>query len=271
MMVQFPGCQGDYLHLLGEKPILHTTLNEKDFFKTCAPIQLRVVLLLMVPGEATPEGAAIYHKLPCNGNVYSGEEPTEVSKHEKWQLTSLPEDIIVNAPAEKRTFGRDNPFTIAVKGKNPLLRGSWTEEEDFQRRHSKPDDERRQIVYTNISDNLDQCVSSHAHVLGFAVTYNNYAGHKWIFDGKSTPRSKQLFFGWRENFELPYGRPTGWEEMRAFGEDHPYHGWNTVTAPMRDKVPSHEDIREMREAEKEQATRAASSSAWASNKRFVPD
>ena len=62
------------------------------------------------------------------------------------------------------------------KGIDPTLPGQWEVERDLQRRLAVPD--RHSGSYTNVSNTTEQCISGHAHVIGFAVSYHDYQTHK---------------------------------------------------------------------------------------------
>ena len=70
------------------------------------------------------------------------------------------------------------------KGIDPTQAGQWKLEAALQRRLAPPDNENRHIVYTNISNTLEQCISSQAHVVGFAISYHDYQTHNSYYGTK---------------------------------------------------------------------------------------
>ena len=156
--------------------------KREDVIKSCAQILVRVQLLVMVPGDASPKGVGIFHQLPDNGWVYEG-DATELEKFGKWQLTTLPEDLDIQAPLGPK----DPEYNFSMKehkGIDPTQPRQWKREAALQRRLAPPNNEKRHIVYTNISNTLEQCISSQAHVVGFAISYHDYLTHNSYYGTK---------------------------------------------------------------------------------------
>ena len=86
----------------------------------------------------------------------------------------MPENVKVLAP-----FGGTPGFKFDMKKhKNidPEKPGEWRFEQELQQRLAAQPGHSTE-PYANISDTLEQCISSNAHVLGFAVTYHDYQTH----------------------------------------------------------------------------------------------
>ena len=226
--------------------------KREDVIKSCAQILVRVQLLVMVPGDASPQGVGIFHQLPDNGWVYEG-DATELEKFDRWQLTTLPEDLDIQAPLGPK----DPAYSFSMKehkGIDPLQPGQWKQEAALQRRLAPPDNEKRDIVYTNISNTLEQCISSQAHVVGFAISYHDYPTHNSYYgNNRKTARAKTLYLGWFDDVELKYGQPTEWHQRYAFKEEHPYYGIS-IQDPIPETVRSHQQIREARSSCSEPAS-----------------
>ena len=156
--------------------------KREDVIKSCAQILVRVQLLVMVPGDASPDGVGIFHQLPNNGWAYEGDATVQETFH-PWQLTTLPEDLDIQAPLGPK----DPAYSFSMKehkGIDPLQPGQWKQEAALQRRLAPPNNEKRDIVYTNISNTLEQCISSQAHVVGFAISYHDYQTHNSYYGTK---------------------------------------------------------------------------------------
>ena len=67
------------------------------------------------------------------------------------------------------------------KGIDPLQPGQWKTEPELMRRLKPPDHVHIDGAYTNVSDTCEECVSSQAHVVGFAISYHDYKTHKAYF------------------------------------------------------------------------------------------
>ena len=114
------------------------------------------------------------------------------------------------------------------------------------RRLKPPDHVHIDGAYTNISNTCEQCMSSQAHVLGFAVSYHNYHTHKSYYTKTAGTRKKRIYLGWLEDCEIRCGRPTEWNQRYTL---------SATDSP--DKVKSHLRIRKEKEAAAIEAARAA--------------
>ena len=63
--------------------------KRSEIIKSCNEILVRVQLLVMVPGDGSTGGPAIFHKLENNGWAFEGTATTE-QQFPLYQLTSLP-------------------------------------------------------------------------------------------------------------------------------------------------------------------------------------
>ena len=107
-----------------------------EIIKSCNEILVRVQLLVMVPGDGSTGGPAIFHKLEENGWAFSG-TAKELEKFDQWQLTSLPKTLPLEAP-----LGLKANYKFSMKegkGVDPKQPGQWKIERDLQKRLDPPD------------------------------------------------------------------------------------------------------------------------------------
>ena len=142
---------------------------------------------------------------------------------------------------------------IEHKSINPLQPGQWKTEPELMRRLEPPGHVHIDGAYTNVSDTCEECVSSQAHVVGFAISYHDYKTHKTYLKKPDSMRKKHVYLGWLKDYEMMYGQPTEWNQRYDFGCEHPYYNMSAADIP--DKVKSHHQIRKEKEAA--EAARAA--------------
>ena len=196
----------------------------------------------MVPGAASPNGAAIFHQLASSkGWAYNG---SDLQKCNPWQLTSMPENVKVHGPCGLRNFRFD---MIKHKSIDPQKPGEWRVEQELQQRLlAQPGHEPE--AYTNISNTLEQCISSNAHVVGVTVSYHDLPTHNSYYGKNKPPRRTQVYPGWIDDCELPMGRPTEWNQQPKHGREHPYNHIKSVTDIPDTGIKTHEQIREEKAA-----------------------
>ena len=152
---------------------------------------------------------------------------------------------------------KEYTFTMK-KDKNidPGQPNQWKPEPKYQQRLHPPSN--APGAWTNLSNTLEQCISSQAHVVGVAFTYHDYVTHNSYYKKSKSSRRKKIFLGWNEACELHFGRPTEWETQREFGPEHPYFG---IPSPecIPSQVKTHAQIREEKKADAMEAERAADS------------
>ena len=147
------------------------------------PVLIRVQLLVLVPGDASTDGPGIFHQLADKGWAFEGDTKR---KFDQWQLTRMPDDAKLSPEAGYEDF----TFTM-IKDKNidPRRPNQWKPEPEYQRRLDPPS--HALGAWTNLSNKREQCLSSHAHVVGVAFTYHDYVTHNSYYKKKHKQPEKE--------------------------------------------------------------------------------
>jgi len=204
----------------------NTLLDEDydtDFNKeNTIPINVKCTLLVLIPGDASPNGVGVWHRLSSNKKpltwVWNDGTNEQI---DSWQVSALPSAFQWDFSENIRPAA---PFDLVRDiGVDPSQQnGGFIANATMNSRKTRPAHE-TVAPWTNVAPDVDQCISNEAVVLGVAISYGSSYAHNQQCS-KTTARSKNVCFGWNAALELPYGRPLDdWNTRPPFPSGHRYH------------------------------------------------